>query len=106
MNLTDPDLERLFRAAAAVRQTDLPEVMPRALQSRVLAARRDWLARRSAGEFEAVLIVMRRCLVGAALIAGLAVVVCHRLEMQRLESRISNPDSLVLESVAELSLYP
>ncbi len=106
MNLTDSDLDRLFRAAAVARRSEGVEAMPPVLQARVLAARREWLARRAAGELEAVLVVMRRCLVGAALVAGLAMAVCHHVEAQRVESRIPNPDLMVLESVAELSLFP
>lgn len=94
-------LDRLFRAAAAApRDADGP--MPAALQARILSARREWLARGGGDDFGAVLSLARRCLVGATLVAVATVVLCHRAK----DNVVPAMDSMVLQSVAELSLLP
>ena len=100
MKPIDHALNRLFTAAAGQRREDV--TMPPALQARILSARREWLARRTSDDFGAVLSLVERCLVGAALVAAATVLVCQRVE----GSRIPAMDSMVLESVAELSSLP
>ncbi|MBP7483152.1 MAG: hypothetical protein KA788_11510 [Lacunisphaera sp.] len=101
MKPEDHALDRLFRAAAAApRDADAP--MPAALQARILSARREWLGRGGADDFGAFLSLARRCLAGAALVAVATVLVCHRAQ----DNAVPAMDSMVLESVAELSLLP
>jgi hypothetical protein len=76
--------------------------MPAAMESRILAARREWLSRRATDEFLAVLTLIRRGLAAAALVAILTAVICHSRE----DGRVASVESMVLQSVAELSLLP
>jgi len=116
MKSVDHALDRLFRAAARARTTERTaeptaecspeaegtEVMPAALQTRILASRREWLARRASEEFVAILALIRRGLAAAALVAIVTAVICHRGD----DGRVPSVESMVLQSVAELSLLP
>jgi hypothetical protein len=109
MKPVDHALDRLFRAAARPPAPDVesfpeePVVMPARLQSRILAAHREWLGRRGSEEFLAMLSLIRRGLAVSALVAVGTALICHRLE----EATTALPvESMMTRSVAELSLLP
>jgi hypothetical protein len=104
MKSVDQALDRLFRAAARASQPHLDDAptMPTALQTRVLAARREWLARRASDEFGAMLALIRRGLAAAGLTAVITVLICHHFS----DGPYPPVETMVTESVAELSLLP
>lgn len=105
MNPANHAIDRLFRAAARDASrfgtADTPVLTP-ALEARILATRHQWLSGRASDDFSAVLAILRRGLAVAMLAAAVTVLVCHRLD----DRRFPAIDSVLVESVAELSLLP